>query len=70
MKNYYLLDFGSKQFFKPKSDQKVRRMANIEIILALPSKMFNPPPTGRLVQGDQSPTYCVSSPGGSRRAFA
>merc|ERR1712150_252280 len=33
--NIYLLDFGSKQFFKPKSDQMVRRMANIETILAL-----------------------------------
>ena len=28
-------------------------------------KMINPPPTRLLVQGDQSPTYQVSSPGGS-----
>merc|ERR1712105_218368 len=29
------------------------------------SKMYNPPPTRLLVQGDQSPTYYVASPGGS-----
>ena len=46
-----------------KGTRKVK--CSIPHLLGCQSRGINPPPTRSLVQGDQSPTYQVASPGGS-----